>query len=198
MATYTIARCDGKPDWTKIPTLKMETEYRHAEHTVEAWAQLSYDDDALYVRLQAVEPHIRAEHTGLLDEICEDSCLEFFFCPMEGDDRYFNLEVNPNCAMYVGFGRSIPTLQRLIPEVQVIKPQATRTEDGWFVEYAIPHELVQLFFPAYKPASGKVIKANCYKCSELSATPHWLCWSPVPEERGTFHCPELFGIMRFA
>lgn len=198
MATYTIARWDGNPDWAKIPTLKMETEYRHSEHTVKAWAQIAYDDEALYVRLQAVEPNIRAELTGLLDEICEDSCLEFFFCPMEGDDRYFNLEVNPNCAMYVGFGRSIPTLQRLIPEVQVIKPQATRTEDGWFVEYQIPHSLVQLFFPGYKPASGKVIKANCYKCSELSATPHWLCWSPVPEERGTFHCPEYFGLMRFA
>ena len=198
MARYTIARCDGNPDWAKIPTLKMDTEYRHSEHTVKAWAQIAYNDDALYVRLQAVEPHIRSELTGLLDEICEDSCLEFFFCPMEGDDRYFNLEVNPNCAMYVGFGRSIPTLQRLIPEVQVIKPQATRTEDGWFVEYQIPHSLVQLFFPGYKPASGKVIKANCYKCSELSATPHWLCWSPVPEERGTFHCPELFGTMQFA
>jgi len=197
MVTYTISRCSGKPAWDSIPALNIDAELFHREHAVKAWAQLSYDENALYVRLQAAEEHVRAEHRGLLDEICEDSCLEFFFCPMEGDDRYFNLEVNPNGAMYFGFGKSVQTLQRLIPENPAVNPEVTRTDDGWSLEYAIPHDFVRLFFPAYKPESGNVIKANCYKCADLSETPHWLCWSSVPAERATFHCPEHFGTMYF-
>lgn len=198
MKTYTILPRGEAFDWNSIPALKMEAQMYPREHGISAQAQLCYDDTALYVRMQTTEANIRAEYTGLLDEISEDSCLEFFFCPVEGDDRYFNLEINPNAAMYFGFGASIETLQRLIPECPAVRPQITRTDDGWVVTFAIPHDFVRLFFPTYAPAAGKTIKANCYKCGELTEIPHWLCWSPVPAERKTFHCPEYFGQMQFA
>jgi len=167
-------------------------------HQVKATAQICYDDKALYVRLCAIEPHIRAEHHGPLGEICEDSCLEFFLCPMEGDNRYFNFEVNPNGAMYKGFGTNVRTLQRLIPENAYIVPEVSRTADGWEAQYAIDYEFIRLFFPSFSPAPGKAIRANCYKCGDLTLTPHWLCWSKVPEDLNTFHCPEHFGTMYFS
>ena len=195
MNEYTIVR---KTDWDKVPVLKMENCLFPSESGVTAQAQICYDEKALYVKLQTVEAQIRAELTGLLDEICEDSCLEFFFCPMEGDDRYFNLEVNPNGAMYFGFGTSVQNLYRLIPENHPIHPVIERTEDGWQVEYAFPVEFVQLFFPGFAPAPGKTIRANCFKCGNFTPIPHWLCWNDIPAERATFHCPEYFGIMTFA
>lgn len=196
MKEYTILRRDA--DWSAIPALTMDQQPHPRQHNITAQAQLCYDDQALYVRLQAAETDIRGEHTGLLDEICEDSCLEFFFCPMEGDPRYFNIEVNPNGAMFLGFGTGLQDLQRLIPEHPPVLPKITRTEAGWSVEYAIPYSFVQLFFPDFSPAPGKTMRANCYKCGDLTPVPHWLCWSIVPAEPFTFHCPAYFGTMRFA
>lgn len=198
MNEYTIIRRTEPMDWSTVPALEMNEELRHRVHSVKASAQLCYDDRALYIKLTAVEQNIRAELTGPLDEICDDSCLEFFFCPIAGDDRYFNFEVNPNGAMYKGIGTSVTTLQRLIPENALIVPTITRTADGWTAEYAIPYEFVRLFFPDFSPAPGKSIRANCYKCGDKTDHPHWLCWCDVPEALATFHCPSYFGIMYFA
>lgn len=194
METYTIF---PKAAWTDIPVLKMEATLFPSAPGVHAQAQICYDDTALYVKLSAKEHNIRAEHRDPLCEICEDSCLEFFFEPMR-DGRYFNIEVNPNGAMYFGFGTSVQNLYRLIPENHPICPAVSRAEDGWSVEYAIPFDFVRLFFPDFSPAPGTVIGANCYKCGDLTDHPHWLCWNPVPESRATFHCPEFFGSMQFA
>ena len=198
METYTILRRGDCLDWNSIPALVMDRQPLPRPHEITAQAQLCYDEEALYVRLQTKESDIRAQHTGLLDEICEDSCLEFFFCPQEGDPRYFNIEVNPNGAMFLGFGTGLANLQRLIPEHPPILPQITQTTDGWALEYAIPYGFVRLFFPDFAPAPGKSIRANCYKCGELTPIPHWLCWNEVPAEPFTFHCPDHFGIMYFA
>lgn len=194
METYTIFK---KSDWNTIPALQIASPLFPSASGITAQAQICYDDAALYVRLSAVEHNIRAEHTGLLDEVCEDSCLEFFFEPMQ-DGRYFNLEINPNGAMYFGFGTSLQNLYRLIPETHPIHPVIARTEGGWTVEYAIPFDFVRLFFPDFSPAPGKVMRGNCFKCGDLTDHPHWLCWNPVPAERATFHCSEYFGTMQFA
>ena len=186
-----------KTDWAKIPTLQMLHPLFPSAPGVTAQAQICYDDTALYVRLSAAEHNLRAEHKGLLDEVSEDSCLEFFYSPM-GDGRYFNLEVNPNGAMYFGFGTSLQNLYRLIPETHPIQPVIETSDSGWSVEYAIPHDFVKLFFPEFSPAPGKEIRANCFKCGDLTDHPHWLCWSPVPESCATFHCSEYFGTMQFA
>ena len=199
MREYTMIRRPENGDWSTVPTIEMLEElHPRFAHSVAAKAQVCYDDTALYIRLQATEEFIRAEHHGPLGEICEDSCLEFFFCPIAGDDRYFNIEVNPNGALFLGFGTSVRTLQRLIPETPVIHPKITMTPDGWEVEYAIPYTFVQLFFPDFSPAPGKSIRANCYKCGDLTVAPHWLCWCKVSEELSTFHCPPYFGTMHFA
>ena len=198
MNTYTVIRRPENGDWNTVPVLKMENNLFSSESDVTATAQVCYDETALYVKLQAVETQIRAELTGALDEICEDSCLEFFFSPMEGDNRYFNLEVNPNGAMYFGFGTSVQNLYRLVPENHPIKPVIERTADGWSVEYAVPAEFVRLFFPSFVLKPGKTIRANFFKCGELTPVPHWRCWNFIPTERKTFHCPDCFGLLQLA
>lgn len=195
METYTII---PKTNWENVPALKMVHPLLPSAPGVSATAQICYDDKALYVKLSAVEQNIRAELKGLLDEVCEDSCLEFFFAPIDGDNRYFNLEVNPNGAMYFGFGTSIENLYRLIPETHPIHPVINPTDDGWTVEYSIPFDFIRLFFPAFSPAPGKQMRCNCYKCGNLTDHPHWLCWNPIPEGIVTFHCPQHFGTMQFA
>ena len=197
MKEYTITRCNGLPDWNTVPAAQMDYLLNTAPLPISAQAQVCYDDTALYVRLSAVEEHIRAELTGLLDEICEDSCLEFFFSPMAGDKRYFNIECNPNGALFLGFGPNVDELVRLIPEVPSIVPQTKRTDDGWETVYSIPYRFIRMFCPEFAPVSGYTTRANFYKCGDKTPQPHYLCWNPVPKQRCSFHNPDQFGIVHF-
>ena len=94
----------------------IDTHIQNESVDISATGQVCYDEEALYVRLTAKEKNIRAEGKGPLDAPCEDSCLEFFFCPMMEDNRYFNIEYNPNCCIYLGFASGVHDLVRLIPE----------------------------------------------------------------------------------
>lgn len=197
MREYTITRCNGMPDWSSVPALQIDHWMETDPMPISAQAQLCYDDTALYVRLSAVEENIRAELFGKLDEICEDSCLEFFFCPMAGDKRYFNIECNPNGCLFLGFGPNVSELVRLIPEAPSIIPQPRRIDGGWETVYAIPYKFIRMFFPDFSPAPGYTTRANFYKCGDKTVTPHYLCWNPVPQQRCAFHNPDAFGIVHF-
>lgn len=197
MKEYTITRINGAPDWSTVPALQINELHNTPPVDISAQAQVCYDDTALYVRLRAVEKNIRAELTGKLDEVCEDSCLEFFFSPIPGDSRYFNIEVNPNGAMFLGFASQVENLIRLIPEEAPIIPRPVRTADGWEVSYEIPYDFIRLFFPNFNPAPGGAIRANCYKCGELTDPKHFMCWCPVIRRPCAFHNPDKFGTMYF-
>ena len=196
--SYTIVQKPDILDWSKIPFVRMDIPLRPGKVDVSATGQLCYTDEALYVRLAAKEKHIRAEHNGLLDEVCEDSCLEFFFCPIDGDSRYFNIEYNPNCCIYLGVGSGIRDLVRLIPESGFpFLPKVIRTEDGWEITYQIPFEFIRRFFPGFSPTSGKRMRGNFYKCGGLTVQKHHLCWSRITCTPLTFHSPGDFGYLTF-
>ena len=197
MKEYIIKKTQSVPQWHTVPALDISWHYKTDPCGISAQAQVCYDDSALYVRLSAVEKYIRAEHMGPLGEICEDSCLEFFFSPIAGDQRYFNIESNPNGALYLGFASNVHNLQRLIPEEPVIIPKPIRTENGWEVTYQVPYAFIRQFFPDFAPVSGYAMRGNFFKCAELSKQPHFLCWCPVPSPPCAFHTPEYFGTLIF-
>ena len=196
MKEYTITRVNGRPDWTTIPALAIDEQLWRPRVDIAAFARIAWDDERLYVRLNAVEANIRAEHRGPLGMPCEDSCLEFFFSPTPGDPRYFNIEYNPNASLYLGFGDGRNPI-RLLPERDWFAAAAGRTADGWQVEYAVPFEFVRMFVPEFQPTVGGAIRANCYKCGDLTAAEHFLAWNPCTSEEPNFHRPQDFGLMRF-
>lgn len=194
MKQYTIARAQGAPDWARVPALEISEQLWRPPVDISARAQLAWDDEGFYVRLSAREARIRAEHRGPLGMPCEDSCLEFFFCPTPGDTRYFNLEYNPNASLYLGWGDGKEAV-RLLPERDWFGPKAERTAEGWRVEYRVPFEFVRLFAPGFKAAPGLAIRANCYKCGDLTEAEHYLAWNPCTSQTPNFHRPQDFGRM---
>jgi len=102
MCEYEITRITGTPDWDQIPVLEVSNIMWLPDAGVRMTQQLCYDEDALYIHQRAVERQIRAEHTDALAQVCEDSCMEFFFCPKPDSDRYFNFEWNFNGCLYLG------------------------------------------------------------------------------------------------
>ena len=192
----TIVRKPNILDWSNIPVIPIDEHMETPQVDIEAIAQICYDDEALYVRLAAKEREIRAEYTEPLDMPCQDSCLEFFFCPTAGDKRYFNIEFNPNCCVYLGIGSCLQDLVRLIPQSgDVLHPEAKRIEGGWEITYKVSADFIQRFFPEFQLKSGKVIRANFYKCGDLTVQEHELCWNRLAEGEHDFHRSCDFGIL---
>jgi len=197
MREYTIVRKGEELNWENVPSLNIDTLLWTKESDIKAKARLCYDENAIYVHLSAIEKDIRAEHTLPTGMPCEDSCLEFFFSPYMGDERYFNIEFNPNCCMYLGMGTGVHNLVRMLPEAEPFHPSAKRTEDGWEVSYSVPLAFIRQFFPDFKLESGREMRANCFKCGDLTVNPHFFSWNPVTSETPAFHRPCDFGLMRF-
>jgi len=195
MKEYTLMRVAEPVDWKQLPTAALTHTYLQTPDSVKAWGQLALGADALLLHLWLEAPEIRAVEQGPLGMPCEDSCLEFFFCPVPEDGRYLNLEFNSKGCLYLGMGTGIADLVRLVPDdPQVIfAPEISKTVGGWELFYRIPHSFVRRFFPDYRPE--KLRRANFYACSDLSEPAYYLSWSPIEGEPFTFHRPACFGFV---
>jgi hypothetical protein len=198
MRTYEIHKVTNG-DLSAVPVISIDHTYFDTPDSIKASAKIGYDDEGILVHLETVEENIRIVEKGPLGAPCQDSCLEFFFCPMEGDTRYFNIEFNAAGCMFLGFGRSVNDHVRLVGSEgrELLSPVIRMTEDGWVVDYRIPYAFIQLFFPDFKVYGGKKIRANCYKCADCSEPPHYMAWSPIVGEPFRFHRPECYGQMIF-
>lgn len=200
MKCYPIKRfCDG-PDWQQIPVLSIDTPYLRTRSNVRSYAQIGYTAEALFLHLWIDVPQVRAVETGPIGIPCKDSCLEFFFQPVNGDPRYINVEFNSNGCIYLGMGTCIQDLIRLLPEKDIdsiFEPEIQRTENGWEIYYRIPYFFVRQLFPQFVVTPGDTIRANCFACSDLSQPHYYLSWNPITEEPFTFHHSRCFGSMVF-
>ena len=197
MRTGEILYTSHIPDWSMIPVLPIDNQLWSEPVDIVAQAQICYNEKSLLLRLSAKEEHIRAAVTEPWGMPCEDSCLEFFFCPDPNDQKYFNIEFNPNGCMYLGIGTSKFDLIRLIPQPEVFTPRAIRNAYGWEITYEIPFSFIQKFFPSFAPQKGDTIRANFYKCGDLTEQAHYFTWSPIPEQFRGFHQPAYFGVLEF-
>lgn len=198
--TYTIKRIGGEPDWSAVPYLEIDTQLSANPFGISARAQICYGDEALFVRLSTKEKNYRAIETGPLDQPCRDSCLEFFFCPCEGDGRYFNIEFNSLGTLYLGMGSCSADLVRLILEkkvAEIFAPDISKDDEGWQISYRVPYEFIRRFFPAFSAGSGTRIAANCYKCAGNGEPPHYMSWSWLEGAPLGFHNTKCFGTMIF-
>lgn len=197
MSQYVVTRIAGQPDWDAVPYLDVAHFNWEPEMDIRMKAQICYDANGLYVHLRTWEKNIRAEYDQPLSPVYEDSCMEFFFCPVDGDMRYFNFEINPNGCMYIGFGTAKPRPIRLVlqDEDVLLQKRIRRTTDGWEAFYTVPVSLIQDFYPGYQLESGKKLRANCYKCGDKTPHPHFISWNPMTSPTPCFHRPEDFGKM---
>jgi len=202
MKTYDIKKvyC-ATPDWSKIDTLSIDVPYHQTPDDITACAQICYTDDALLVHLSTVEKDIRAVENGPLGMPCEDSCLEFFFCPMpyEKDKRYFNIEFNSNGCMFLGVAKDYDNILRVLlyEKEGLFNEKINITSDGWEIFYSVPFSFIRHFFPEFEAYEGLTIRANCYKCADYSNPPHYLSWNKIESERLSYHQSQFFGSMTF-
>ena len=194
--TYKVVRVD-KPDWNRIEKVALVHQPWLAPCGIAASAQLCHDGENLYVRMEAKEANIRATLTGPLDQVCNDSCLEFFFAPKMDDARYFNFEWNRLCNAYVGFGAERKTRVRQIlkDHKEMFAPVSFGTADGWGIEYRIPLSFIRMYMP--DAALEGEAACNFYKCGDETEIPHYLAWAPLTSEKPDYHRRQNFGTLVF-
>lgn len=190
---YIIKREGAQPS-----VLEMNFRYHDTQDNVASRAVIAYNDEELIVHMELDAPEIRNVEEGPLGRPCVDSCLEFFFSPMEGDSRYFNIEFNMGgCLCFcLGDSNGLTRFTVANPE-ELMSFRSQRTQKGFYIDYKVPYTIVRRFFPDFKACPGKQIKANCYSCAERTQKAHYLSWSPIDDKRFSFHRPECFGTMIF-
>lgn len=202
-------------DWTKAAWKDVTPailEYYMAEepsHQPKVQVRTAYDDKALYLLWKVEDNYVRAKCTKHQQDVCRDSCVEFFFTP-GGDPKergYFNLETN--CTGVKLFGIHVPESsgKRLSADEYASITTASSLKDPieseiempttWTLESRIPLSLLEKYAKIERPAPGVRWHANFYKCADESSHPHWLTWSPVTDAEAAFHRPEYFGILEF-
>lgn len=199
MNYYKIKKVGSVIDWSAVESLEIGNRYLDTPEEIKAFAQICYNDEGIKVHLWSENDDVRAVEKGPLGAPYEDSCLEFFFAPMDGDVRYFNIEFNSNLCLYLGIGRCMADHTRLIHDegAELLSPKASLTETGWEIFYTVPYKFIRRFFPDFEITKGKTIRANCFKCSDMTTPSNYLSWSYVDPVPFDFHKPECFGVMEF-
>ena len=189
----------AETDWGYCPShLLTDCGWTSAPAKLQVTAQLSCDGEALHVRMRTDgEKAIRATLTGKLDQVCDDSCMEFFFAPKADDPRYFNFEWNKLGALSLSFGTLRASRVRQVPKnaKELFRFQSREVPNGWIIEYAIPLDFIRTYYPDYT-FTGEAA-GNFYKCGDQTVTPHFLSWNPMTAETPDFHRRGDFGTLVF-
>lgn len=196
MAVYTISY-QSTPHWDSVPAAELLHTGWLPPAPVSARAQVCYNDDMLFLRMEAAEAPVRATLRDPLSQVCNDSCLEFFLAPDMADERYLNFEFNPLGTLYLGFGGARPTrVRQIVRSVEeLFRPEPFFTENGWGICWQIPFAFLRTYFPGFIPRSD--MAGNFYKCGDETPRPHYLSWAPMRSETPDFHRRQDFGTLRF-
>ncbi len=165
-------------------TLKNWGDYPCEPYTT---ARVLYSDYGLHIKLETDEKQLFATHRVQNEEVCEDSCMEFFFRANEDNPAYFNFEFNPFGTMYMSTRRSrldfhYPEVDRFYFEVQSVVEA-----EKWTVMFTVPFD----FMDSEVGGHTRRMFGNFFKC--CGANTHYLTYTPVATPHPDFHQPTLFG-----
>lgn len=128
----------------------------------------------------------------------EDSCCEFFVSD-PSDGTYYNFELTCIGSLLASkrTSRTEKTdftpvqLGRVIRHSSLERKYLEISDKvfSWTVALLIPFDLIGVDEDRL-PCS---LRANFYKCGDLTAHPHFLSWNPVGTEKPDFHRPDFFG-----
>lgn len=179
-STFELSFCPWEKDFPAKPKTK---------------ATVGWNDGGFILHLESKENNLRMvehEHNSM---VCQDSCMEFFVQPSpKTDERYFNIEINPNGAVNMSIRYDRKRSQKIQnDDIALLSVKPTILNDGWAVDYLIPLELIKKHIPTYVHQKGAIIRANFFKCGDLTDHPHYLTFANINTPTPDFHRPECFA-----
>lgn len=183
--------------------LEMVTWAEYPYHP-EVAVQIAYNEDELFLQYKVAEQSVKAEITESNGRVWTDSCVEFFLSP-EGNDVYYNLEMNCIGTALLGFRKKgDPTVHASDEQIATIRRISSlgdspfpelKKQTEWQITIAIPWKV--FFAHELKPAKGTKMRGNFYKCGDELSVPHFVSWTKIGTEKPAFHMPEFFGGLEF-
>lgn len=197
----------GESYWEKAHFAEINTYLWGGAYRPEAAAALCCCEDRMVLHMKAWEKRdcLRMEETGLSGFVHEDSCMEFFFCPLPGSPKYINIEINPVGAAHIAVGRDRHSRKRLENlmdagefSVMPFRREIGEENEKWGFTAQISFGLIarMLDTDSYVPPS--VLPGNFYICGDKTPVPHYGVWNPVDLPTPDYHRPEFFGRIQIA
>lgn len=153
------------------------------------YAQGLITDDALVIRMVSEEKELRSCMQKVNGRVCDDSCMEFFFCPDENDARYLNIEANALGVMHIGLGEGRHGRSHPIEDMSPFNCQTMTMDGKWYLRYEIPFSVLKTMFNNVSTE----IRGNFYKCGEQTGHEHYIVWNNIETPNPDYHRPEFFG-----
>ena len=181
----------ASPEWSSIPAVELNVRWEdYCPSPYTTTARLVHSPEGLTLRMESTEWPLRAERIVCNEQICEDSCMEFFLTPNLDDKNYINFEINPFGVTHIGLGESRynRTLLDIAGEGLKIETQIT-FERGWAATMFVPYTFLDKYFTSH----GMAMRANFYKCGDLTVCKHFQVWNPIELQKPDYHRPEFFG-----
>ncbi len=191
----------------KIDNFRPESSPHHPE----VHCKFLYTEKGIYGLFQVKDQYVRCVASHFQDNVCYDSCVEFFVQPDCGEG-YCNFEFSGG-GQFLAYHVTDPTGGPLflaacrpldISEVSgieiyhtlpaFVEPEITEPIT-WRLGFFLPFYVLTSIFGGKAPQSGSVWRANFYKIADKTSHPHWAAWSPVPEVN--YHLPQCFGEFLF-
>lgn len=189
----------------EIESLQLETvNWEEFPYHPEVSVQVAFNEEELFLQYQVNEQSVKAEVTKSNGKVWTDSCVEFFISP-EGNDEYYNLEINAIGTALLGFRKkgdpTVHASEEVISQIRRVSSLGDspfpeiKGETDWQITVAIPWEV--FFKHDLKPVSGKKMRGNFYKCGDGLTVPHFISWTKIKTEKPSFHEPDSFGGLEF-
>lgn len=178
------------PEWSKAQegyiNINRWNKYDMAPKTI---FKLLRGPEGISVYMHTAEKNLRAEHRKVNENICCDSCMEFFFKPDPRDTRYLNFEFNPKGILYLCIGENRYNRAEIDADREIFSIVSDAKDGDWSLKFYIPDSFLMNYFKHI----GTVCKGNFYKCGDETCFPHYASWSEIEVKEPDFHLPDFFG-----
>ena len=188
-ASYKLKIDDDR--WESVPAAELsEGWWELFGQKYKTLARLVHCDDGLILRMETDEWPIRINAMKLNDEVCLDSCMEFFFTPNTVDKDFINIEANAASVPLCYIGEQRHGRKPLDPCDEGVEFKTMIDfEQGWKLYVFIPFCFLEKHFSKVDPE----MRANFYKCGEETVIEHYCVWNKVETPSPDYHRPEYFG-----
>ena len=188
--------CLADPKWDAVAAAELD--FRWADCCPSPYTtafRLLHSPEGVTIRLETTEWPLRAMRTVCNEQICEDSCMEFFFTPNEEEKHYINIEINPLGVTHIGIGEGRHGRVLLdVSEEGLRFETAIRFGRGWTACIFIPYAFLDKHF-AKRTATWRM---NSYKCGDLTVEKHFSVWNPIELPKPDYHQPDFFGLLQLS
>ena len=218
MNTYTVRKSSVPVDisaawdsemWQNAEIAKIE--YHFADRNQHGFVpevalKMLHDGKRICGLFQVHDQYVIARKTADQQQVCQDSCVEFFVKPA-GSERYFNFEINCGGTLLLYDIKNLfekdfeqipqaelDTVERFHTLPHIIENEITDPVT-WYLGFAIPVEFFVNRTGVSAELSGQQWTANFTKCADHCSHPAWLSWQKL--SRCAFHLPDEFGKLIF-